>query len=186
MFMWYRTNVVCRIWMSLKFGAYLLILSTTRPAISLFRWPCWSRGASTRNVRSAGHAINSTSPVRPGQPRTRAIPRRLAALDIAQIAFFRRKHRRAGSASRRFRARRIRRAWCAGRRGRVMPPTRRTSPSRVRARTGSTTTTTWSGARSTARERCTRTPWRADQPGRRGPTSCRNCWRSSNGTWVRG
>ena len=39
-FMWYGANVMWRIWMSLKLGAYRPILSTTRCAISFFSWPC--------------------------------------------------------------------------------------------------------------------------------------------------
>ena len=42
--------------------------------------------------------------------------------------------------------------------------------------------TTWSGARSTAPERCTPTPWRAGPPVRHGPRRCRSCSPSSSGT----
>jgi SAM-dependent methyltransferase len=49
-FMWYGANVMLRIAMSLKFGAYLVILSMTTWAISFLRWPCCSRGPRGEGV----------------------------------------------------------------------------------------------------------------------------------------
>ena len=48
-----------------------------------------------------------------------------------------------------------------------------------------TSPTAWSGVDRGAGSLYTYTVARS-RPGRRGPRSCRNCWRSSNGTRVRG